>query len=80
MFGGLAFIFRGKMACGVLGEALLVHTGSERYEEALRKSYTRPFDMTGKPMSGWVMVEPKGFEEEGALREWIRWGLDTASL
>jgi hypothetical protein len=77
MFGGLGFIFRGNMACGVLGEALLVRTGPQRYEEALRHPHTRPFDMTGRPMSGWILVDPQGYADEGDLREWIRWGIDT---
>ncbi len=78
MFGGVGFLFRGNMACGVHKDALIVRTGSERYEEALKKPHTRPFDLTGKPMSGWVLVDREGCEEDDALREWLCWGIDFA--
>jgi TfoX/Sxy family transcriptional regulator of competence genes len=78
MFGGIGFLYRGNMAIGVLKNSLLVRTGPERYEEALRKPNTRPFDMTGKPMKGWVAVDPPGYEDDPDLEEWIGWGMETA--
>ena len=78
MFGGVGFMLHGNMACGVHKDELIVRVGAEGFVDALNRPGARPFDMTGKPMSGWVMVKPSGFETEQALREWIRLGLDYA--
>jgi TfoX/Sxy family transcriptional regulator of competence genes len=78
MFGGICFILHGNMAIGVLNNALLVRTGPERYEKALQKPHTRLFDMTGKPMKGWITVDPQGYEDDSDLVEWIEWGMETA--
>jgi TfoX/Sxy family transcriptional regulator of competence genes len=64
MFGGVGFLILGNMACGVHGEDLIVRVGADGYEEALGQPHTRPFDMTGKPMSGWVVVSAEGCERD----------------
>jgi TfoX/Sxy family transcriptional regulator of competence genes len=78
MFGGVGFLVQGNMACGVHGEELIVRVGPQRYDEALSQPHTRPFDMTGRPMSGWVMVTPEGYETESDLRSWVRQGVEFA--
>ena len=50
MFGGIAFMLGGNMACGVLGEDLIVRLGDEEGEKALAEDGVRPFDFTGKPI------------------------------
>jgi hypothetical protein len=79
MFGGVGYLVRGNMACGVYKDELIVRVGSEGFVDALNRPGARPFDITGKPMSGWVMVKPGGFETDQALKEWIQLGLDYAS-
>lgn len=54
MFGGVGFMLHGNMACGIHKENLIVRVGPEKYETALNSPHTRPFDITGKPMKGWV--------------------------
>jgi TfoX/Sxy family transcriptional regulator of competence genes len=78
MFGDVAFLVQGNMACGVHGDELIVRVGPDRHAEALSQPHTRPFDMTGRPMSGWVMVAFKGYETESDLRNWVRQGVDLA--
>ena len=78
MFGGVGFLMQGNMACGVHGEDLIVRVGPGCYEEALSRPHTRPFDMTGRPMSGWVMVAPKGCESDRDLSNWVRQGVEYA--
>ena len=56
MFGGIGFLVHGNMACGVNGDELIVRVGPEGYQEALARPHARPFDMTGRPMKGWVWV------------------------
>lgn len=78
MFGGIAFMVQGNLACGVSKEELIVRVGPDRYPEAITKPYTRPFDMTGKPMQGWVMVAADGYESDEALTDWVRQGVEFA--
>ena len=78
MFGGVGFIVHGNMACGVNKENLIVRVGPERYSTALSRPYTRLFDLTGRPMTGWVVVEPPGFESDDALETWVQEGVDFA--
>ena len=78
MFGGIGFMWHGNMACGVNGEDLIVRVGPEHYEEALAGPHTRPFDMTGRPMKGWVVVSAEGCAVDGDLRAWVQRGVEFA--
>jgi len=60
MFGGLAFLLDGNMACGVRGHDLIVRVAADAAEAALREPGTRPFDLTGRPMKGWLLVDADG--------------------
>ena len=79
MFGGLAFMVRGHMTVGLLGDDLLVRVGRDAYEEALARPHAREFDFTGRPSTGTVMVAPPGTAEDVDLRAWVRRGLDFTS-
>jgi TfoX/Sxy family transcriptional regulator of competence genes len=76
MFGGLAFLCQGHMFCGIAGEELMVRVGAERHEQALSEPHTRPMDFTGRPMKGYVYVEPEGFETDEGLEHWANQGLE----
>jgi TfoX/Sxy family transcriptional regulator of competence genes len=78
MFGGVGYMIRGNMACGVNKDALIVRVGPEQYEEALAKLHTKPFDITGRAMRGWVMVAAGGTESGEALADWIQQGVEFA--
>jgi TfoX/Sxy family transcriptional regulator of competence genes len=78
MFGGVAFMIRGNMAVGVSGDELMVRVGKEAHEEALAQPGTRPFDMTGRPMAGWVLVSPDELADEDVLDRWVSQGVDHA--
>ena len=75
MFGGMGFMLRGNMCFGVWQEFLIVRVGAADYEDALEESFTQEFDITGKPMTGWVMVEPEGVESATALNMWMERGI-----
>jgi TfoX/Sxy family transcriptional regulator of competence genes len=79
MFGGIAFMVAGNMACGVLGEDLIVRLGDEEVEKALKEEGVRPFDFTGKPMKGIVFVSPERTSDDAGLTEWVEAGADYAS-
>jgi TfoX/Sxy family transcriptional regulator of competence genes len=74
MFGGICYLKSGNMAFGIWRDDLIVRCGSERYKECLRKKNVKEFDVTGRSMSGWVMVAPEGVEEDSELEKWIRIG------
>jgi hypothetical protein len=72
MFGCIAFLLGGKAAVGVWKRSLIVRVGPDGYEEALLEPHVREFDITGRPMRGWVAVGPDGVEDDGQLGEWVR--------
>jgi TfoX/Sxy family transcriptional regulator of competence genes len=78
MFGGVGFLVNGNMACGVHKNDLIVRVGPASYTQALSQPHTRVFDMTGKPMAGWVMVKPEGCATGSDLKAWIEKGLHFA--
>jgi len=75
MFGGLAFLVGGHMACGIVGEELMVRLGDEGADAALDQPHVRPMDFTGRPMRTMVFVRPAGFGSKPALRKWVARGL-----
>ena len=71
MFGGVGFLLKGNMLVGVWQNSLIARLGAEQADEALRQPHVREFDVTGRAMKGWVMVEPDGIENDGQLGDWI---------
>ena len=71
MFGGIAFMLSGHMCCGVIGETLMVRVGPQQYDAALTRPHVREMDFTGKPLKGFVYVEPEGFESDADLEQWV---------
>lgn len=71
MFGGIAFLLKGNMCCGVHREALIVRLDPGETDRALADPSTRVFDLTGRPMKGWILVEPKGLATDAQLARWI---------
>jgi TfoX/Sxy family transcriptional regulator of competence genes len=70
MFGGLAFLTAGNMTVGVNGDDLIARIDPETMDAALAQPGVRPFDMTGRPMKGWVLVAGDGLSDE-ELERWI---------
>ncbi len=76
MFGGIAYMFKNHMCVGVVDDLLMVRVGPEHYEDALSEAHVRPMDFTGRPMKGYVYVEPAGFKTDRSLREWVQKGVE----
>ena len=70
MFGGLAFLTSGNMTVGVNGDDLVVRIDPEAMDDALAEPDVRPFDMTGRPMRGWIVVASDGLSDD-ELERWI---------
>ena len=78
MFGGVGYLIHGNMACGVHGDDLIVRVDPEKHADLLKKAHTRPFDLSGRPMKGWLMVEREGYKTGKQLSTWIKQGVDYA--
>jgi TfoX/Sxy family transcriptional regulator of competence genes len=78
MFGGLAFMVEGNMACGIIGEELMVRVGPSGYDEALAQPHARPMDFTKRPSRGMVYVGTAGFRTDDELLGWVERGLRFA--
>ena len=72
MFGGLAFMAGGYMFIGITGNILMARIGPEYYQQALSRPYVRVMDFTGKPMRGFVFVDPPWFESDSDLSDWVQ--------
>src|SRR5437762_14011907 len=70
MFGGIGFLLHGNILVGVWKNSLIVRLGPDSYEDALLEPHVKEFDITGRPMKGWVLVEPEGVEDD-QLKGWI---------
>jgi len=71
MFGGVAFMLHGNMLVGVWNDSLIARLGPDQGEKALKEPNVKEFDVTGRPMKGWVLVEPDGTENHVQLGDWI---------
>lgn len=81
MFGGVGYMLNGNMACGILGDDLIVRVGAENYEKLLKRTHTKIFTMKSspKPMKGWLMVETEGTTTASQLKDWIKIGVEFAA-
>jgi TfoX/Sxy family transcriptional regulator of competence genes len=70
MFGGVCVLLNGNMVCGVHKDNLILRLGVDNQQNAQQKPFVKPFDITGKPMKGWVMVEPAGYTGD-LLNNWV---------
>jgi TfoX/Sxy family transcriptional regulator of competence genes len=71
MFGGLAFLLNGNMCVGVHKDSLIVRIDPEQTDAALDEPHVRVFDVGGRAMKGWVLVDPEGVERDEELHDWI---------
>jgi TfoX N-terminal domain len=72
MFGAIGFFLNGNMLVVVWKDSLIVRLGPDGYEDALLEPHVKKFDITGRPMNGWVLVEPVGVEDDEGLKNWIQ--------
>lgn len=71
MFGGVCHLINGNMFCGVYKDFLILRLGREKSEAALNLPCVRPFDITGRPMQGWIMVDSNGYKSDQDLKTWL---------
>ena len=72
MFGCICFFLNGNALAGVWKDGLIARLGPDEGEAALREPHVRAFDITGRPMRNWVVVESEGVEDDEHLKDWIQ--------
>ena len=72
MFGGICCLLNGNMVCGVYKDFLILRLGEEAAVAAMEKPSVKAFDITGRPMKGWVMVAEEGIGDDDQMREWLK--------
>ena len=76
MMGGLAFLVEGKMCIGVVNNRLMARIDPEIYEKCLAQKGCNEMDFTGRPMKGFVFIDPDVIESDDSLIYWIQLCLD----
>ena len=75
MFGGVGYLINGNMCFGIHKEYLIIRTSIEKANDLLKVEDVKPFDITGKPMKGWIIVSPDYVETEEKLLELLEQGI-----
>jgi hypothetical protein len=78
MFGGICYLISGNMCFGIWKDFLIVRMAPELEAEKLNNEQAREFDITGKPMRGWVMVEEDSWSKRDELTGWLDTGKSFA--
>jgi hypothetical protein len=71
MFGGLAFMLKGNMCCCIVHDSLMARVGPAEYQTALQQPHVREMDLTGRPLTGFVLVDAAGIVADADLAEWL---------
>ena len=71
-FGCVGFLLHGNMLIGVWKDSLIARLGPDEGDEALWEPHVKEFDITGRPMKNWILVEPEGVVEYEKLKDWIQ--------
>ena len=81
MFGGVGYMLNGNMACGILGDDMIVRVNLDDYEKLLKRAHVKIFTMKSgpRPMKGWLMVEPEGYKTTKQLADWVKMGVEFST-
>ncbi len=71
MFGGIAFLLNGKMLVGIWEQSLVVRLDPVQANTALKQPNVQQFEVGGRPMKGWIVVDPDGLDSDQQLADWI---------
>jgi TfoX/Sxy family transcriptional regulator of competence genes len=78
MFGGVAFMLKDKMFCGIVKDDLMLRVMLDKFESLLKKPNAREMDFAGRPMKGFLYISPDGFKTDKQLMNWIEYGIEYA--
>ena len=80
MFGGLCYMVDNKMCLGIVKDTLMARIGEDQYADALKRPGCNEMDFTGRPMKGYVFVDPEGIDLDTDLEYWVQLCLDFNPL
>jgi TfoX/Sxy family transcriptional regulator of competence genes len=79
MFGGLAFLIEGNMAVAASGQGgVLVRVDPAQTDTLLETTNARLMEMRGRPMRGWLRVDPEDLRTKRQLARWVNLGTTYA--
>lgn len=76
MFGGIAYMMKNKMFCGIIKNDLMVRVLDNKFDELLKKPHAREMDFANRPMKGFLYVSPDGIKTDKQLMKWIEFGIE----
>jgi len=80
MFGGHAFLLNGHMAVAASGQdGLMVRVDPDETDALVSEDGVARFEMRGRPLNGWLLVDPAAVGSDEQLRRWVDFGLTYAS-
>lgn len=77
MFGGVGYLLNGNMCVGIHKDDLIIRYDPKMTEEINKTGNVRAFDITGRPMKGWSLVNSEGIKG-AALKKWFELSLGFA--
>jgi TfoX N-terminal domain len=70
MFGGIGYMLNGNMCIGIHKDDLIIRCNPADTDKLLAEKNVKVFDITGKPMKGWLLITPGGTRGNG-LQQWF---------
>lgn len=71
MFGSTCFMVNGNMLVCASRRGLMARVGKDQEAEALSRPHASPCRPAGRPMPGFIRVEPEGIESDEDLKSWV---------
>ena len=71
MFGGFGYLLNGNLCIGIYKDMLVVRVGQDTAQRLMEEEHVRPFDITGKVMKAWAMIEPGGMDDDADLERYV---------
>lgn len=62
MFGGIGYLYNGNMCIGVYKDEIIIRYDASETDKLLAQKSVRPFDIAGKPMKGWLLINEDGIK------------------
>lgn len=78
MFGGLAFLYHGKMTVGVVGDEMMIRALDTKCQEILKQDFARHMDFTGKIMKEFAFINQDGIQSESDIKYYLKLGVEHA--
>ena len=75
MFGGICFLLKGKMCCGVIKDEMIIRVEPSNSDMVLSNPHAREFDFSGHPMKGWFYIHSNGLKSDKELSYWVEMSL-----